>query len=124
MSESEYENEEASGGAHSEHEEEEQMEVYEENDEDTKMEVLQQPAKKRKTTKYITKYEKARVIGTRALQLSKNAPPLVEIDGETDPLEIAEKEFAEKKIPFIIRRHLPGGDFEDWPLRELITDLE
>eukprot|EP00917_Polyrhabdina_sp_WS-2016_P004602 GHVP01010540.1.p1 GENE.GHVP01010540.1~~GHVP01010540.1.p1 ORF type:complete len:293 (-),score=64.14 GHVP01010540.1:140-997(-) len=74
------------------------------------------------TTKYITKYEKARVIGTRAVQLSKNAPPLVELNGETDALEIAEKEFNEKKIPFIIRRHLPGGEYEDWSLKDLITD--
>lgn len=35
------------------------------------------------TTRYLTKYEKARVLGTRALQLSMNAPPMVEVEGET-----------------------------------------
>ena len=35
------------------------------------------------TTRYLTKYEKARVLGTRALQLSMNAPPMVEVSGET-----------------------------------------
>jgi DNA-directed RNA polymerase I, II, and III subunit RPABC2 len=72
------------------------------------------------TTRYLTKYEKARVLGTRALQLSMNAPPMVEVDGETDPLEIAYKELRQKKIPFIIRRYLPDQSFEDWKLDELI----
>jgi DNA-directed RNA polymerase I, II, and III subunit RPABC2 len=72
------------------------------------------------TTRYLTKYEKARVLGTRALQLSMNAPPMVEVEGETDPLEIAYKELRQKKIPFIIRRYLPDQSFEDWRLEELI----
>ena len=72
------------------------------------------------TTRYLTKYEKARVLGTRALQLSMNAPPMVDVEGETDPLEIAYKELREKKIPFIIRRYLPDTSFEDWKLEELI----
>ena len=40
------------------------------------------------TTKYMTKYERARVLGTRALQISMNAPIMVELSGETDPLEV------------------------------------
>jgi DNA-directed RNA polymerase I, II, and III subunit RPABC2 len=39
------------------------------------------------TTPYMTKYERARVLGTRALQISMNAPVMVDLDGETDPLE-------------------------------------
>jgi DNA-directed RNA polymerase I, II, and III subunit RPABC2 len=42
------------------------------------------------TTPYMTKYERARVLGTRALQISMNAPVMVELDGETDPLEARE----------------------------------
>jgi len=49
-----------------------------------------------------------------------NAPILVELDGETDPLEIAEKELRAKKIPFIIRRKLPNGESEDWRVGDLI----
>jgi len=75
------------------------------------------------TTPYMTKYERARVLGTRALQIrsvelyhearigliySMNAPVLVPVEGETDPLEIALKELAAKKIPLVIRRYLPG----------------
>ena len=37
-----------------------------------------------------------------------NAPVLVQLEGETDPLEIAKKELRFKKIPLVIRRYLPG----------------
>lgn len=121
----------------------------------------------RSTTPYMTKYERARVLGTRALQIryvsssdatvpnpgqlskrdemhrikrwrayyslrkgeagvenshgyhdmeradlllySMNAPVLVDLEGETDPLQIAIKELREKKIPLIVRRYLPDG---------------
>ena len=53
---------------------------------------------------------------------SMNAPPMVEVNDETDPLKIAEKELAEKKIPLIIRRFLPDGSFEDWRVDELQLD--
>ncbi|KAF9611734.1 hypothetical protein IFM89_034917 [Coptis chinensis] len=43
--------------------------------------------KDRKTSKYMTKYKRARILGTRALQISMNAPVMVELEGETDPLE-------------------------------------
>jgi len=79
--------------------------------------------KKRVTPNFLTKYEKARIIGTRALQISKNAPIMIDIDlNETDPIAIAEKELREKKIPFIIRRYLPDGWYEDWPIDDLIID--
>ncbi|EFJ06023.1 hypothetical protein SELMODRAFT_236641 [Selaginella moellendorffii] len=78
--------------------------------------------KPRKTTKYMTKYERARVLGTRALQISMNAPVMVELEGETDPLEIAMKELRERKIPFTIRRYLPDGSYEDWGVDELIVE--
>jgi|EP00979_Chaetoceros_neogracilis_P014499 DNA-directed RNA polymerase I, II, and III subunit RPABC2 len=74
------------------------------------------------TTRYLTKYERARVLGTRALQISMNAPVMVDLDGETDPLKIAMKELRERKIPIIIRRFLPDGSHEDWSIDELIID--
>ena len=73
----------------------------------------------RTTTPFLTKYEKARVIGARALQISKNAPILVNIKDETDPILIAEEELRAQKIPFIIRRFLPDGSYEDWAVKEL-----
>ncbi|KAL1992579.1 hypothetical protein VTN49DRAFT_4611 [Thermomyces lanuginosus] len=78
------------------------------------------PNDQRTTTPYMTKYERARVLGTRALQISMNAPVLVELEGETDPLQIAIKELNQKKIPLVIRRYLPDGSYEDWTCEELL----
>ncbi|GMH47181.1 hypothetical protein TrRE_jg2688 [Triparma retinervis] len=79
-------------------------------------------SKDRITTQFLTKYERARVLGTRALQISMNAPVMVDLEGETDPLKIAMKELRERKIPIIIRRYLPDGSSEDWSIDELIVD--
>lgn len=38
-----------------------------------------------------------------------NAQPLVDMEGETDPLQIAIKELNQKKMPLVIRRYLPDG---------------
>ncbi|TID29840.1 hypothetical protein CANINC_001589 [Pichia inconspicua] len=80
------------------------------------------PKEQRITTPFMTKYERARILGTRALQISMNAPVLVDIEGETDPLQIAMKELSAKKIPLVIRRYLPDGSYEDWSVDELIID--
>ena len=72
------------------------------------------------TSSFMTKYEKARVLGTRALQISKNAPLMITpLPGESDPYKLAERELTEGKIPFIVRRYLPDGSYEDWKLSEL-----
>eukprot|EP00039_Didymoeca_costata_P013177 m.196297 g.196297 ORF g.196297 m.196297 type:complete len:113 (+) comp15698_c0_seq1:118-456(+) len=85
------------------------------------------PEKERMTTRYMTKYERARVLGTRALQISMNAPVMVDIGDETDPLKIAQKELRDRKIPIIIRRYLPdhtkdSPSYEDWPVNDLIVE--
>lgn len=72
------------------------------------------PVHQRTTSIYMTKYERARLLGTRALQLSMNAPPMVDLRGEVDPFQIARRELEERKIPLIIRRLLPDGSYEDW----------
>jgi DNA-directed RNA polymerase I, II, and III subunit RPABC2 len=109
----------------------EELDQFMQNDEEDKVDILttdrqgagKQVAKEdRKTTAFMTKYERARVLGTRALQLSHGAAPLVPIDGETDPLMIARRELTEKKIPFIIRRYLPDSSYEDFTIEELIID--
>ena len=103
-------------------EEEEESEIRTENMDEESEDQGNKPLKRGEgqTTPYLTKYEKARVIGARALQISKNAPILVSLNpGEYDPILIAEKELRESKIPFIIRRFLPDGSYEDWSVREL-----
>ena len=71
------------------------------------------------TSKFMTKYERARVLGTRALQISKNAPLMVDPGDESDPYRLAEIELDSGKIPFIVRRYLPDGSYEDWKVSEL-----
>jgi len=76
----------------------------------------------RLTLPFLTKYEKARILGARALQISLGAPVMVNLENQTDALDIATKELKERKIPITIRRYLPGGKHEDWHLDELIVD--
>jgi len=70
---------------------------------------------------WLTKYEKARIIGARALQLSLGAPPLLPVEevGLKDPIEIASLELRHKLLPMVIRRWTPGGDYQDIPLKYL-----
>jgi DNA-directed RNA polymerase I, II, and III subunit RPABC2 len=72
------------------------------------------------TLPFISRYERARVLGERAKQLNSGAIPFVDID-ETmiDGYLIALKEFEEKRIPFIIQRPLPNGACEYWKLKDL-----
>ena len=61
----------------------------------------------------LTKYEKARVLGSRALQISMGAPFLIKLDEKDlekiryDPLEIAKKEMEAGLIPISVVRPLP-----------------
>jgi DNA-directed RNA polymerase subunit K/omega len=73
-----------------------------------------------RTLPYLTKYEKARVLGQRAKQIEVGAKPLVKVpENIIDGYVIAELELREKKIPFIIKRPIPSGAFEYWHLRDL-----
>lgn len=73
-----------------------------------------------RTIPYLTKYERARILGQRAKQIETGARPLVKIpENIVDSYIIAELELREKKIPFIIRRPIPGGACEYWNLRDL-----
>ena len=66
------------------------------------------------TEKY-SKYEKARIIGSRALQLSMGAPILVKMDEKElekvrfNMVEIAKREFAAGAIPIAVKRQMPGA---------------
>ena len=66
----------------------------------------------RKTIPILSKYERTRVVGERAIQISMGSPPLVEVGNLENPVDIAEKELREKKIPYIIKRVLPNGLIE------------
>ena len=68
----------------------------------------------------ITRFEKARIVGARALQISMGAPILVDAEGIiTNPIDIALKELEANILPITIRRTLPDGTFQDIPLKWL-----
>jgi|Laugrespbdmm15sd_2_1035082.scaffolds.fasta_scaffold29798_1 DNA-directed RNA polymerase I, II, and III subunit RPABC2 len=73
-----------------------------------------------RTLPFVTKYEKAKVLGERAKQINAGAEAFVELGEEIiDGYLIAMAEFEQKKIPMIIRRPLPNGGSEFWRMADL-----
>ncbi|MCS7132325.1 MAG: DNA-directed RNA polymerase subunit K [Nitrososphaeria archaeon] len=72
----------------------------------------------------LTRYEKARIIAGKALQLSLGAFPLVEVKPGDTPIDIAIREFEAGVLPIIIRRKKPDGTYVDIPLKELLRPIE
>jgi len=65
----------------------------------------------------LTRFEKARIVGARALQLSNGAPPFTEIPKNAKTaLDIAMVELEKRVIPITIRRVLPNRDFQNIPI--------
>ncbi len=65
----------------------------------------------------LTRFEKARIVGARALQLSMGAPPFIEIPSSArTSLDIAMVELEKRAIPIVIRRRLPNGDYQNLPI--------
>ena len=65
----------------------------------------------------LTRFEKARIMGARSLQLSLGAPPFIDIPvNATTSLDISMKELEVRAIPITIRRVLPNGDYQNIPL--------
>ncbi len=65
----------------------------------------------------LTRFEKARIMGARALQLSLGAPPFIPIpDTARISLDIAMEELEQRIIPITIRRVFPNGDYQNIPI--------
>ena len=65
----------------------------------------------------LTRFEKARIMGARALQLSLGAPPFITVPKEVaTSLDLAYAELEKRVIPITIRRVLPNGDFQNIPI--------
>ncbi len=65
----------------------------------------------------LTRFEKARIAGARALQLSLGAPPFVPIPKTARiSLDIAMEELEKRVIPIVIRRVLPNKDYQNIPI--------
>lgn len=58
----------------------------------------------------ITRFEKARLISTRALQISLGAPAFVKVPKGLSIIEIAKLEFSQQALPLAILRQLPSGE--------------
>ena len=72
------------------------------------------------TVPFLTKFEKAKIIGLRAKQINNGADPFIDVPNNMiEGLTIAERELEEKKVPFIIRRPLPNGSSEYWKVKDL-----
>ena len=67
----------------------------------------------------LTRFEKARIVGARALQISMGAPILVDASENTNPIDIALKELDARILPITIRRTLPDETYQDIPLKWL-----
>ncbi|MFX0163393.1 MAG: DNA-directed RNA polymerase subunit K [Candidatus Hodarchaeota archaeon] len=71
---------------------------------------------------HLTRYERARTIGARALQLAFGAPILIELDDETiDTIQISKKELERGALPLSVRRTIPNGEYQDIPIRLLLS---
>lgn len=73
------------------------------------------------TSRYLTKFEAARVLGIRSTQLSKDAPPLVDPGNSKNTYEIALRELRSGRLPLILRRPLPNGTNVLVRVRDLIN---
>lgn len=82
------------------------------------METIVKP-EDRITKNIMTSYERVRLLGTRAKQLSSGAKPLIAGVENMNPKDIAKIELEHKMTPFIIRRELPSGEIEEWKISEL-----
>jgi DNA-directed RNA polymerase subunit K/omega len=70
---------------------------------------------------WITQYERTKILGFRANQLAQGAKPYVPVPKHVvNTIDIARLEMKERRLPFIISRVMPDGQFEFWRLSDLM----
>lgn len=68
----------------------------------------------------LTRFERARIVGARSLQLAMGAPAFISIEGAyRGPIQTAMLEMEEDALPISIRRSLPNGTTQDIPIKAL-----
>ena len=74
-----------------------------------------------RTVPFVTRYEKAKILGERSKQLSySNVEPMIKVPHNViDSYEIAKLEYNANMIPFIIKRNIPDGTCEYWRFKDL-----
>ena len=74
-----------------------------------------------RTYPFLTNFERTKIIGLRANQISRGAIPLIIVPKHiSDVRDIARLELDQKRLPYIIKRPLPNGTFEYWRLVDLL----
>jgi DNA-directed RNA polymerase I, II, and III subunit RPABC2 len=74
-----------------------------------------------RTYPFLTLYERTKIIGLRANQISKGSAPFITVPEHiTSVKDIARMELEQKRLPFIIKRPLPDGTFEYWRLVDMM----
>ncbi|RJS74521.1 DNA-directed RNA polymerase subunit K [Candidatus Bathyarchaeota archaeon] len=70
----------------------------------------------------LTRFERARIVGARALQIAMGAPILIKPSKiPTNPIDIAIEELKRGVLPITIRRTLPDGvTYQDIPIKWLL----
>ena len=73
------------------------------------------------TYPFLTLYERTKVLSMRASQLARGAQPFIDVpEYLTDVYEVAKAELDAKRLPYILKRPLPDGQFEYWRLADLM----
>jgi DNA-directed RNA polymerase I, II, and III subunit RPABC2 len=74
-----------------------------------------------RTYPFLTNFERTKIIGLRANQISRGSIPFVSVPKHiTDVRDIARLELEQKRLPYLIKRPLPNGTFEYWRLCDLL----
>ncbi|MHA2169507.1 MAG: DNA-directed RNA polymerase subunit K [Candidatus Kariarchaeaceae archaeon] len=69
----------------------------------------------------LTRYERARVVGARALQVSQGAPVLIEIESDDfRPIEVSKIELKARVLPVGMARRIPSGEYQIIPIQWLL----
>lgn len=99
---------------------EEDTDVFDYNDPDTEITIEKRiPDNERTTIPRLTKYERVRILGTRAKQISDGSKIFIKSNKVKNAMDIAELELEHKVIPLKIKRPLPNGQYEIWSIKEL-----
>ncbi|MEM3571917.1 MAG: DNA-directed RNA polymerase subunit K [Candidatus Bathyarchaeia archaeon] len=73
----------------------------------------------------LTRFEKTRIVGARAMQIAMGAPVLIDVPPNVkSPIDIALLELKEGVLPISIRRQLPDGTSQNIPLKLLLESEE
>ena len=74
-----------------------------------------------RTYPFLTNFERTKIIGLRANQISRGSVPFVSVPKHiTDVRDIARLELEQKRLPYLVKRPLPNGTFEYWRLCDLL----